>query len=131
MRTPEEIVAFYETKKSDDWLGVMGSDILIYVPKPLVTPYLKSPDVEWDAQLLTDETILDTMRDYMPFAIGKAEDERGISAGRSIQHFQAWLFLIGDDEMLAFAEDDDNYDPYGKPILRAIAAKYGFATVPE
>ena len=44
---------------------------------------------------------------------------------RSIDHFRAWLWLLG-DEMLRFADDGDNYPMYGKPILRRICEKYGF-----
>ena len=126
VRTQEEIVARYEEKKADDWLGVIGGDLLVYCDYEHVKPYLKAdatPD-DWKPQALTVEAVRQQLIDYLPFAWEKARGERGISASRSIQHFESWLWLLGDDELLAFAEDEGHYEPYGKPILLRITAKY-------
>lgn len=130
MRTPEEIVEWYRERRDgqEDFFGVIGQDVLIYVPFETVREFLKPETTEagWEAEPLTDEGVIGRMRDYMEFAWDKALGERGISSSRSIDHFRAWLFLLGDDELLAFAGDEGNYPQYGKPILVRICEKYGF-----
>lgn len=71
------------------------------------------------------------MLDYMPFALGKAQDHRGLSASRSIDHFRAWLWMLSDDETLGFCDVEENYTNYGAPILREICENYGFDTPAE
>lgn len=81
---------------------------------------------DWDKdRVTTDEQVIAEIIRYMPFAIGKAENERGISSSRSIGHYCNWLWLIEDHELLAFAQDDSNYPMYGMPILKKIQEKYG------
>ena len=53
----------------------------------------------------------------MEFAKKKAENERGISASRSIAHYIAWLWLANDNDL--WNEIDDYYD-YGIPQLKII-----------
>jgi len=72
------------------------------------------------------EAVIQRMREYMSFAQEKARRHRGISASRSIEHFKAWLWVLCDDDLLGFCEDDSNYTNYGAPMLAAICAKYGF-----
>ncbi len=92
--------------------------------KPEVT------EEEWDKLRtpLTPEGVTEEMKRYMD-AIGwdKAENHRGISASRTVQKMQAWLWLLGDVDLYNFAGDDKNYPQYGAPILKAISEKYGFA----
>lgn len=66
---------------------------------------------------LTEEEVRRRMSEYMPFAWGKANNCRGISASRSIDHFRNWLWLLGEDELAAEIED---YEYYGKPQLRKV-----------
>lgn len=58
--------------------------------------------------------------DYMNFAWGKAEDERGISATRSVQKLGAYLWLFGRDDLRRLIDDDELYNPYGAPALIAV-----------
>jgi hypothetical protein len=81
----------------------------------------------FETKPLTREALIETMRDYMDFAWEKAIDERGISASRSVEKFATWLYMLGDDQLVLFAEDDDNFPMYGKPVLRRICESYGFA----
>lgn len=74
---------------------------------------------------LTDEEIIRQMKDYFDFAVDKALGQRGISASRSIAHYKAWIWLLGDDEFLQEIENSE-YAPYGVPILTKIGKKYGF-----
>ena len=80
----------------------------------------------YEADPLTEEAIIQEMREYMDFALGKARNERGISASRSVWKYVQWLWAIEDEELLDFAEDDSNYPMYGMPILQKICDKYGF-----
>lgn len=57
---------------------------------------------------------------YMKFAWGKAEDERGISASRSIQKLGEWLWVLGRDDLYGLINRDDLYNPYGAPALLAV-----------
>jgi len=94
-------------------------------------PYLKPEAVaeQWTPEYTTDDAVKKQIAEYMDFAVEKAVDHRGISAGRSVSHYRAWLWLIGDDELVAFC-NDDNYPNYGAPILKRIAEKYGI-NIPE
>jgi len=64
------------------------------------------------------------------FGWGKVRNHRGLSADRTILKMKAWLWLLGDDELEAFAADYANYPQYGAPILKAICEKYDFP-IPE
>lgn len=61
--------------------------------------------------------------DYMVFAWMKALDERGISASRSIQKLSAWMKILGRSDIADTLDDDDLYNPYGRPALRASCDK--------
>ena len=64
------------------------------------------------------------MQKYMDFAWDKANSRRGLSAGRSLSHMSAWLWLMG--ESTAADEIMDNHYNYGKPWLRAICEAFGW-----
>lgn len=128
MRTQQEIVDRIEAVKNEDFFGAETGDLLNALDFEHAKPYLKpgvTPEQWVDAASQTAEKVIEDMRNYMGFAWGKALDQRGLSASRSISHFRAWLWLLEDEELLAFI-NGDNYAQYGKPILRAICEKYGF-----
>ncbi len=81
---------------------------------------------DWEPIPLTHEAVLAEMKEYMEFAWGKVDAHRGISASRSVEKMQAWLWLLGDEETLTFARDDDNYTNYGAPVLMKICQVYDF-----
>lgn len=85
----------------------------------------------YEAEKLTEEAITKKMMDYMDFALGKARNERGISASRSIWKYVQWLWVLEDEELLVFAEDEENYPMYGMPVLQKICDKYGFKETSE
>lgn len=58
---------------------------------------------------------LDAIRDYLPFAWEKANDCRGISAGRSLDHIRTWLWLADFDDLAEKHFGD--YSHYGKRQL--------------
>jgi len=89
----------------------------------------QATEEEWNKNKgeLTEEYVKKEVANYLSFAFGKAHNERGISANRSIYHFQNWLWVLEDYELLVFAQDDSNYGKdggYGITILRKIRDKY-------
>jgi hypothetical protein len=74
---------------------------------------------------LTEEFVRAEAVKYLDFAFGKALDHRGISAGRSVQKMKEYCWLLGLDEAVAFAENDENYPNYGVPVLKHVAKALG------
>jgi len=126
MKTVEEIKEFARNLEFDIFGTVV--DLLVYLPFEEAKEFLK-PEVkpeEWKTKELTEEAIIKEMRDYMEFALGKADNHRGISSSRSIDHYRNWLFLLDDNELLEFLNNEENYENYGVPILKKICDKYNF-----
>lgn len=125
MQTAKAIKQFIIDNEKDDFFGVMRSDVGMALPYADAKKLFDLKNVKkigWDKNRFdTDEKVVKAITKYLPFAWDKATNERGISANRSIQHFQAWFFLIDTEfyktitEMFTY-----NYEPYGKPILKAI-----------
>jgi hypothetical protein len=128
MRTQQEIITHYQQESKSDFFGFMADVLLPYLSAKQVKPFLKDDaDLsEWKQSPLTDEAITAEMEKYMGFAWTKVQAHRGISASRSVEKMQAWLWLLGDEETLAYAKDNANYPQYGAPILMKICEKYGF-----
>ena len=123
MRTQDEIVARIRERQPHDFLGFEVMEYWPYLDYEHAKPFLKEgvkPE-EW-----TDRPdiakVKQVMVDYMPFAWEKANGCRGISAGRSLSHYAAWLWLDGDDKLWPTLE---HYEFYGKDQLRAICAHLG------
>lgn len=68
---------------------------------------------DWEQGFKTDEDVRKRCLEYMDFAWEKANNCRGISASRSMSHYKAWLWLLGQDGF----EDLENYEHYGKDNL--------------
>jgi hypothetical protein len=123
-RTPEEIVAEVNRLGEDswsDWMGTKRGDMIEYLPYDLAKPFLKDgvgPE-DWPDQ---EKTPFQLAKEYMDFAIGKCTGHRGISAGRSVEHFQAWFWLAGEEASV----DWDEYANYGAPVLKKVAELIGF-----
>lgn len=123
MRTDEEILARIEAVKNEDFFGAQTGDLLIRLSFEKAKPYLK-PEVtadQWKVVPRDRDKVLVEMLDYMPFAWGKANDGRGLSAGRSMDHYMAWTWLAGDD-----LGDLRRYNYYGKDNLVLICKHYGW-----
>ena len=120
MRTQQEILDKIEKIKDKD---IFGFELTIYI-KALnfqnARLYLKEDEwVNYKNFPLykSNQDIKKDMTNYMSFAWEKANNCRGISAYRSIMHYVAWCWLIGEDEL---AKDIENYNFYGKPQLRKV-----------
>lgn len=121
MRTAEDIVARIREieKTGNDWLGTIRLDLISYLPFAEAKEWLK-PEVteaEWKTLPRDRESVVAQIVDYFPFAYEKAENQRGISAKRSINHMQAWLWMIGEDSL---ADEIKDYHDYGIPQLNRI-----------
>ncbi len=129
MKTQEEIVARIEEVKPCDWMGTQFDALIVYLDVQHLRPFLKK-DMDpvslagWEPPDLTREGVIKDTLEYLDFAFEKAINHRGISASRSVEHMQAYLWLLGDNDLLAYAENEKNYTCYGVPILKAISEKY-------
>lgn len=118
VRTPEEIAARVEELRTGpdhvDFFGAQHSSLVLCLPYEQARAFLKAgiPESDW-----TPEEPLTEARNYMEFAIGKATGHRGLSAGRSIDHYKGWLWILGLDTEV----DWEAYPNYGAPILKQIA----------
>lgn len=129
-RTDDEMKARFESTRSD--FLPFRSDVLMSVLKfEIAKPHLKPEFVaevesgkeKWEPMKI--EEAAQAFLDYMEFAKGKAMDEMGISASRSIMKLGEWLWLLGREDLEAKINDDSLYNPYGAPALIAICEEMG------
>jgi len=80
---------------------------------------------DWAAARASELNVETAARAYLLFAVGKADDERGISAERSVIKLREYAWLLGRDDVIT-AMDAAPYPPYGKPTLRAFADGMGY-----
>lgn len=126
-RTQDEIRAYIaELEKDGDFFGFIRGDLFNALDYEHAKPKLKedvTPETWAEVQIKTREQVLFEMEKYMPFAWEKANNMRGLSAGRAINHYQAWLWLIGEGEL---ANQIGHYEFYGKPQLIQVCNKFGW-----
>lgn len=125
LRSQDDIVEEIERIKDDDFFGFKTGDLIGYLDYEHAKKYLK-PEVmseEWKFLPSDRESILEEMKNYMDFAWDKANNGRGISAGRSLAHYTVWTWLIGDQGRFGDLED---YQYYGKDNLRKLCDAYGW-----
>lgn len=109
----------------EDFFGDQMADLLIRLPREEMPAGLSfSPGEDYKLMSLDRNDVLAEMKDYMAFALTKAEDHRGLSASRSVSHYRAWIWLLGDEDFQAI--DWDQYGPYGAPILKQICDRFAF-----
>lgn len=124
-RTDEEIVARIAKLESSgtDWLGTERSDLIMRLPFNTAKPFLKddAKEEEWEQLPRDRNSVLKEALEYMPFAWDKANGCRGLSAGRSLNHYSAWAWLVKED----FGDLSD-YEFYGKPQLVEICNRFGW-----
>jgi len=120
VRTQKEILNKIEqlSNSSQDFFGFMRSDLVGYLTFKNARPFL-NPEVtakQWDQKPQTYEDIRKEMIDYMGFAWEKANNCRGISAARSMNHYTIWIWLLGDSAVAEMGDLGD-YQYYGKDNL--------------
>jgi len=129
MRTQSEILARIKERDEGDPFDWEIDEYIVFLDWEHVKDFL-IPDADqggWndDFREPTRENVLEKMREYMPFAVDKAERGRGLSALRSIMHYTAWVWLLEDDDLLEVVMVD--YEDYGKGILGQISRRYGWS----
>lgn len=84
-----------------------------------------------DSDSWTEPDVESTARAYLLFAVGKAVSHRGLSAGRSIEKLEEWLWVLG-DEVVFNAFVDADYPQYGAPKLQVLVKAWDMeSTVDE
>lgn len=128
----EKILERYRNVAPRDPLGFEASHYVPYMTYENAEEFLKEEfqndeetRKEWGSGELDVESTIIDMKEYMDFAWDKANNFRGISSDRSIRHYVAWTWLIGDVDFSAKI-DNSNYEYYGKPILVMICQHYGW-----
>jgi hypothetical protein len=125
VRTPEEVLEQLKIVilSEEDWMGTMCGDLLKHLPFELAKEFLKPgvKEEDWGFLPLNKDSVIAEMKEYMPFAWKKANERRGLSAGRSMDHYTTWIWLAGDD--LGELRD---YEYYGKDNLTRICKQYGW-----
>jgi len=132
--TREEITKRFKEKYEKDAIGLWYEfNGKILVPY-LSFEYLRT---EWARKEITDKQIKDIMEelikekilkeaiDYLSFAWDKCNNERGISANRSIEHYIEWFWLMGETDFSTKIQNEfnENYNNYGFSILKMIETK--------
>lgn len=121
MRTQEEILKKIESLKDIDFFGFITGDLINMLEYQHAKPFLKddAKESDWKPNPNTQEFLLKTMEEYMEFAWDKANNCRGLSAGRSMNHYEAWLWLY-DGNAAGSIGSLQEYEYYGKDKLVAI-----------
>ena len=122
-RTDDEIISRINVVADRDFFGFEVSDLVVRLEYEKAKQFIP-PDVtqkDWEVVSREPADVISMMRDYMPFAWEKANDGRSLSAGRSLSHYSAWIWLAGDD-----LGDLLEYEFYGKDKLVLICNHYGW-----
>lgn len=119
MRTQDEIAARIRERVENDFLGFEWHEYLLYIDlehaREFLRPGAEITAEEWKYEPVDAEKLRARIVDYISFAWDKANGFRGISAGRSLSHFTAWFWLLGEDAMVEVV--DGHYEFYGKDQL--------------
>lgn len=123
MKTSEEILKRIKDIEKDDAFGFQRGDLIFKLPFKMAKEFLKpeAKEEDYNQEPCDRDSIVAGMLDYMPFAWEKANDCRGLSASRSMSHYAAWTWLVGED----FGDLLD-YEHYGKENLIRICDHYGW-----
>lgn len=125
---PEIVEKIDSLTREEDFFGAMRGDLIDFLPFKEAKKYLKKGVTakKWAEyqRPLTVESITERVKDYMPFAWEKANNRRGLSAGRSVDHFKAYLWLMNDGSLEEMEKIE--YQHYGKEKLIYVAEKFGF-----
>lgn len=127
MRNQEEIVERIKAAAPGDMFGFSRDVLLCALDFEHAKPFLKREATaeQWTA-LLTDRDVTKAALEYLNFAWGKAEDHRGLSAGRSVEKMTEYCWLLGHDVKPI---EEAGYAQYGAPKLKVVAGLLG-APVP-
>ena len=124
LRTIEEILLKLEEVigSNEDFFGVQKNSLIEALEYEDAKEFLKEGVTKesWDEGRVKYnlKELMQRMKEYLDFAFDKAENGRGLSAGRSLDHYRIWFWLITEPEMEMHTQDE--YGDYGKSILTDI-----------
>ena len=128
MKNITEIKQHIKDVENDDFFGVIRSNLIDFLPFENAKEYLNPEATEKDWQQiqkpLTKQAVYEAINDYLPFAWDKANNCRGLSANRSIDHMKAYLWILGDGNFEKMEEIE--YEYYGKEKLIFVSKMVGF-----
>jgi hypothetical protein len=130
LRSPKEVFARIKEAENSDYLGFAKEVLMDYADfgdvkhlfKDDYVKEIESGTSQWK-QISDLRECAQEFLDYMNFAWGKAEDQRGISASRSVQKLGEWLWLMNREDLYDEISRDDLYNPYGAPALISVCEK--------
>ena len=127
MKTIEDILNNYDEYETciEDRFGKRFIAFLTADPVEKLGFKFKSEEIKNSHQPIpfTEENILKQLKEDVEFGWEKACCERGISSSLMFEVVRAWCKVLGNE----FCDwDEDVYRPYGKPLFKAVAAKYGW-----
>lgn len=127
MRTNEEIIKRISEIDENSIFDHVRGDLLYYLDFESLKHLVKEELLEefqekWVPKSQERELVLKEAFEYMSFAWDKANNFRGLSAMRSLDHYKAWLFILGDEDKIDF----ENYNCYGKNVLAKICELYSW-----
>ena len=127
-RTQEEILKRIENIKGQDFFGLQTEKLSDFLEWENAKQFYKDEFVKkvdsGEEKKPKIPDVKQTIIDYIPFAFEKAICEFGLSACRSMDYFQSWIWL---DDPEFFDEIEilmTNYTDYGLPALNKIKEKY-------
>jgi len=122
-RTDDEIISRINVVADRDFFGFEVSDLVVRLEYEKAKQFIPADVIQKDWEVVSREPadVISMMHNYMSFAWEKANDCRGLSAGRSLSHYSAWIWLAGDD-----LGDLLEYEFYGKDKLVLICNHYGW-----
>lgn len=138
MRTEQEVrerIVAYGDVDSLPKEADLGSSVLIGPMMPrninLDDPLGVKRKLLLEVGLAPEGTVKNKLYQTLEYGFNKAWNHRGISASIVQEQIVELMWLLGDDEMMQFAENDSNYENYGVPILKAVARKFEHPIPPE
>lgn len=119
-RSQDEITArAHEAYARDPLLGTEAADLAAALDREHLAqlPWLDQEAIaglaDEDIAVNTPEAVHTVAVSYMEFALTKANNGRGISAWRSLNHYAAWLWLCLEDADWEQFADWEDYEDYG------------------
>lgn len=128
LKTQEELAKKFEqiTEEAKGKIFDFRLEVLMpYMEFETAKPFLKQEAIDlvtsgvepWEYGKNDIKAIIKEFLDYMQYAWGKAMNQRGISAVRSIQKLSVWLWMLGREDLEDIIDADNLYNPYGAPAL--------------
>lgn len=128
LRTQIEIVErARKVQKQFPFGGMTYGDLVSYLSFEHAKEFLVdgATQKDWDDLAYTTDAVLEEMRDYVEFTCGKIQGDRGLSIGRAMQHYENWLFLLGNDDRVGIVQTKSEGE-YASNVIDIICEVFEF-----